>query len=315
MRLLSLLALLLCPAPLLALEFESAESEHYRLSWTSGLEGFAQEIMEGIEASHKRIYSELGSEAKEKIQIYLLRDSTQMRAEAARRHGGEPPEWAGGLAYPSAHHIYLSPDGGPAQLQQTLQHEISHVALGALNPSVPRWFHEGIAIRQSETYSFRRAWLLTEAASQDQLLPLRDLSRGFPKGGPRAGIAYAQAVHFVGWLEDRFGSSRFKALLKALAQEEFPLAIESAFGISLAEIEVEWRKSLRIWWGWLPVLFGSTSLWTLGTLLLILAWRKRCRERVLKMALMAQEEAKEDAPQESPSRVYDPYEGRSPTLH
>ncbi len=307
-------------------ELEATQTAHYAFAWSPGLEGFARTLVDDAEAQHARIYAQLGAEAPAgRTRVTILRDEQAMLAFARSHYGGRPPEWAAGLAYPAQRAILLHVGVGPDQLETTFRHELSHVALGDLSADrVPRWFSEGVAIRQSEGLSLQRAWLLTEAATMNALLPLRDLSAGFPASGARAGVAYAEAVHFVGYLEGEFGAARFRDLLGRLrdGDEDFATATESAFGRPLGAIEADWQAALKVRWGWLPVIFGSTTLWSLGALVLVLAWRRRRRQKAQRLDVMRSHEAVDMADDievahelEAPRRLHDPYDGRPPTIH
>lgn len=327
------LGALLCALALLAgvaraeeVELDHGETDRYAFEWAPGLDGYARALMEDVEEQHDRIYDELGAVAPDgRTRVSLLRDEADMLALARARHRGHPPEWAEGLAYPEARAIFLHVGSGPDALKVTLQHEISHVALGDLSGrGAPRWFSEGVAIRQSEGFSMERAWLLTEAATMGALHPLRDLSRGFPASGARAGVAYAQAVHFVGYLQAEFGMAKFRALLARLrgGEADFAAAVATTYGRSLDVIEADWQSTLKVRWGWIPVLFGSTTLWSLAALALVWGWRRRRRQQADRIEAMRKDEVVEMADDieiahglDAPSSLHDPYDGRPPTIH
>ncbi|MBU0552315.1 hypothetical protein KKB55_22290 [Myxococcota bacterium] len=300
-------------------------SKRYQVTWAEGLSGLAAQLLVWAEAHHDGIYGPLGQEAAGPTQITLCHDGAAMRARALAEQGSSPPEWAAGLAYPQARAIYLHA-ADPSDLEETLRHELSHVAFGQIDPRrrAPRWFAEGLAIRQSEAFSFERVWLLTEAASMQALHPLAELRRGFPEGAPRTSVAYAQAVHFVGWLQGIDDGRPFAALLRRLADDTdvtFEVALAESFATPLEALEARWLSSLRVWWGWLPVLLGSSGLWLIAALLLLLAWGRRRAQGRARMREMAAEEAAHDAPRSPPrslpppERFIDPYGGRPPTLH
>lgn len=307
-----------------AAEFESERTARYVFEWEPGLAGYARQLMSRVEAHHDRIYGELGIEGTEDTRIIVLRDAERLLDEARARFDSHPPEWAAGLAYPAQRTIFVHVSDGPAELDETLQHEISHVAFGEIGPRAPRWFKEGLAIRQSEPIAMDRIWMLTEAATIGVLFRLDDLERGFPASGARAGVAYAQAVHFVGHLQNTYGPDAFRALISGLREGglSFAEAAEQAFPDPLREIEREWLRSLKVSWGWLPVIFGSSTLWVGATVILLLAWRRRRKQKAEKLARMVAEE--EALPPEDvqvaptyirPRPMYDPYEGRPPTIH
>ncbi len=303
------------------------ETPNYRFEWAPGLDGFGEALVDVVEGHHARIYGELGVASGGPTRVTLLDDEAAMLEVAAARHDGHrPPEWARGLAYPRTREIFLHATVGPAQLDVTFQHEISHVALGeiARHAKIPRWFSEGIAIRQSEGFALDRTWLLTQAATVGALLPLRSLSQGFPDSGSRAGVAYAQAVHFVGHLQGEFGAERFRALIAAMREQRLGLtdAVAETYGRSLDSIEADWRGGLEVWWGWLPMVFGSTTLWVFAAFLLVAGWRRHRRLRSARLDSLRALEAVSDAEDieiahalDPPPALHDPYDGRPPTIH
>lgn len=305
--------------------FERKETARYHFEYAEGLHGFAEQLMETVEADHDRIYGELGIETKTPTTVVILGDDDAMLAEAVRRFGGRPPEWAAGLAWPRARTILLHVGVGRDELASTFRHEISHVALGTVGErGIPRWFKEGLAIRQGEGVDLERAWKLTEAATLGVLLPMDDLNRGFPASGARAGVAYAQAVHFVGYLMGTYGEAAFHDLIRRLRDgQTFDEAMAGAYPVSLAEIEADWLSTLKVRWGWLPVIFGSTTLWAIAGVLLVLGWRRRRRQRSARIERLRKEEAVEMAedievalpPFVPPRPLHDPYDGRPPTIH
>ena len=274
--------------------FKEGRTAHYAFEWTRGLDGYAKALMEKAEGHHDRIYGELGVSADPRAtRVSLFANEDEMLEVAEARHGRAPPRWADGLAYPTSREIYLHVGSGPDKLDETFRHEISHIAVGRIAPPgrLPLWFYEGVAIRQSEGISLERAWLLTQAATLGNLLPLDDLARGFPKAGERVGIAYAQSVNFVGHLMSQGDEKAFGAMLASVGEgASLDAAVTRAYGRPLASIEAEWRGNLETRWGWVPILFGTTALWGFAGFLLVSAWRRKRRERRAKMAQMAHED-------------------------
>ncbi len=304
------------------------ETPHYRLEYAPSVAGQAHRLVESLEVWHARIYAELGAEAQGTTTISLMPDERDMFAAVSRRHpGSRPPEWASGLAFPARRSIFLRGDVSAEELIKTTQHEISHVALGSVprgGPHVPIWFNEGVAIRQSEPVAFERIWMMTEAALVDQLLPLSELDRAYPKGGGRVGVGYAQSVHFVGYLISHYGEARFHALVRGLGAPgaRFEAVAEQVYGRPLTGIEAEWRDSLSFWWGWIPVVALGASMWVLMGLLMVWAWRRRRREQSTRMRDLAGLEAVDMAEDieiahdlRPPGGSHDPYHGRPPSIH
>ena len=163
------------------------------------------------------VVAALGVDGDITLSVHISRDAQAMKKRALIEQGGVPPDWADGLAYANSNSIYMHANAPIESFRSTLIHEFAHIAFGVLDvhKRAPRWFNEGTAIWLSETSRMERTWTLTKAALANTLLPLRNISSYFPSGGARAEIAYAQAVHFVDFLNERYGRGKFRKLLKA----------------------------------------------------------------------------------------------------
>ncbi len=247
----------------------------------------------------KTVSRQLGLSATGYIRIRIARDAREMRNLALNEQKSLPPEWAQGLAYPNRGFVYLHRDGPVEEIHETLVHELSHIAFEQVDrfDVTPRWFGEGLAVWQSESDGLNRVWLLTKAALADRLFRLAELNRGFPLNGARAEVAYAQAVHFIGFLHDSYGPTRFQALLKSLRSVKAPFSehIEQVYGLALGRLELAWRSNIRGGWGYLALLADSTTLFVLCTILLVIGWRQRRRERRQRLEQLRRDEAALDA--------------------
>jgi tetratricopeptide (TPR) repeat protein len=104
----------------------------------------------------------------------------------------------------------------------TLWHELAHTfTLGLSGNRVPRWFTEGLSVH--EEHRARPGWgddvtvEFLRALEAGELLPIRDLNRGFvrPKGPEQVAISYYQASLVVEWIEAQKGIAALVDLLKA----------------------------------------------------------------------------------------------------
>ena len=155
----------------------------------------------------------------------------------------------------------------------------------------------------------------------DSLYPLQDLDRGFPTNGARAGVAYAQAVHFVGFVRTEYGAEKFGRFVQLLGVGDlsFGESVETAFGLPLWELEREWRGRIQSRWGWVGLLFGESTLWVFAALLLVIGWYRRRRQAAARLRQMKLEEQALMGDPEPNSPVdgnyVEPYDGRTPTIH
>ena len=217
--------------------------------------------------------------------------------EALALPGGRPPGWAVALAYP-AHQIILldalslhAPDG-----QQTLRHELAHVALGQLAKDWPRWFQEGVAQNVTgERYSLTHYSALFRAVTQERVFHFEDLEDDWPDHPADVEVAYAQSAAFVAHLSGKFGPQAMGLLVDGVRKgEPFEQAFGKAFRTSLLVEETDWREMLAARYGWLPLTTSSALLWLVASALCVAAYVRRRQQKEARLAEMAAQDAAED---------------------
>ena len=76
---------------------------------------------------------------------------------------------------------------------------------------------------------------------------LQDLEQHFPKSGARAGVAYAQSVHFVGFLIQRDGNDKLLECLRLARTTtlDFDDILTRVYGEGLSDLEEDWRTEVE----------------------------------------------------------------------
>jgi hypothetical protein len=183
-------------------------------------------------------------------------------------------------------------------LSALLRHELTHVALAdaVSNHHVPRWFNEGLAIRESGEVPWARSRTLWDASLSNRLLPLEALDQGFPGDRYDVNIAYAESADFVNFLMRDTDRARFGSLVERVrAGTEFSRALEDAYGTDMRKLEYEWQEAVGRRFGLVPMLTGGGVLWTPIVGLAGAAWLKKRRRAKAKLAQWAREEAELDS--------------------
>ncbi|HWK89945.1 MAG TPA: hypothetical protein VNP72_08110 [Longimicrobium sp.] len=210
-------------------------------------------------------------------------------AHFAAATGGEPPEWAGGVAIPAARLIvvpaYAVPGVRTEDAAATLRHEVVHLALHARLPEpIPRWFDEGYAEIASGSWNAEGAWALRVAFMLGRAPPLDSLELGWPRGAGRARLAYLLSATAVDHLRRRSGERGFALLMRNWQREgELDRALRITFGITPGQLEDEWKRDVRRRYGWLSLGANLGVLWFLVALVSVALWlprRRRNRRRV-----------------------------------
>lgn len=151
--------------------------------------------------------------------------------------------------------IMAGPRMGARQLRILLSHEYGHVATFTYHEDVaenlPWWVAEGVAELAAERYAGAaaregmedavRAW-----AKAGTLAAWEDMADFRETPSRLHGHVYLQGHHFVGYVSERFGRSARNAWIRRLASGD-PLdeASREALGVSFADLDREWRESLR----------------------------------------------------------------------
>lgn len=213
--------------------------------------------------------------------------------------GARAPGWAAGVAYPDHGLVVIDAQasGRGGDVRGVLKHELAHVALGRLvHGRVPHWFTEGFAILYAGEWSLSRSTTLARATAAGALIPVDDLVGGWPGSPTDVDLAYAQSASLVSYLSGAGDGRVLQRLVHSLGEGvPFDDALRSAYGQPLVIVEIDWKKTLRGRYGWLPFFLDQELLWGIGGLLLATAaWRARARSK-RRLAEMAEAEAREES--------------------
>lgn len=266
----------------------------FRLVHTQAATGAAKMLSGQIEPLRDQIQQVLGRDWDGITEVRV--GVGRAEYEALALPGGTPPSWAVALAYPDANiilldaHSLVKGDG-----QDTLRHELVHVALGRLGHNWPRWFHEGLALMVTgeQRYSVTQYATLARAVNTDRIFRFEDLAEGFPDLPADVEIAYAQSAVFVRWLHDRYGADGFGKLVDGVqAGEPFEKAFGKAFHTSLQQEEKAFTAELPGRYPLWPVIATGTTMWVGLSAMVVWAYFRRRRYVI---ALRAEQEAQEAA--------------------
>jgi hypothetical protein len=232
-----------------------------------------------------RLAERLGVRAGGRLDVYVA----PTQEDFARLQPGVPPDWADGTAWPQHGLVFLRAPSARLQatdpLEQVLDHEIVHVlvgrafAEGGARSGPPRWLQEGLAQWMSGELGPDTARTLSEGG----IIPLTELTRGFPADPIRARLAYAASVDFVGFVASEWGEDALRGLLHGMAGGmDVEDALLAATGESFTSVEAAWRADWAdpIFWARLARV-STDALWALAAVGIVVgAFRVRKRNRV-----------------------------------
>lgn len=238
------------------------------------------------------IASELGLGSVDSYEIYLASN----RKEYMALVGGRIPEWSEACADSRRGRICVNAGAvlmSPRPLKIVIKHELSHlfIAQRVEGTRCPRWFLEGVAMRQSGEWTFSDQWRLQLSLWRKDVPGLRELDAGFPRWGSDAKLAYGISYIAVSELfAQRPGDL---ATLTAFARdtEDFGEAFYLTFAKSQSDFAEEFRVILNKKYRKRGVLLAASPFWAAAGLFFLGIYILKMRRSKKKIEQWEEEEA------------------------
>jgi hypothetical protein len=218
--------------------------------------------------------------------------------------GQRPERWVAGAAFPGQNLLAVKLDGSPLlkpfseRPRAVLEHELAHLVIHRRGTGgLPGWFDEGLSmwaarqLPEPEELTF-----LSGLARIGGLHPLAALEAEMPRSHDLAAIAYQESGLLLEWMTRRWGP---RAPARLLASVEgggsFKSALEAESGLSPQEFERQFLSWLSGRRSLLEVVIYSVNLWTLTSLLALLAIGRSVLRRRRLLCKMEEAEREEEA--------------------
>jgi hypothetical protein len=198
------------------------------------------------------------------------------------------PTWIAGFAQQES--VVIFPSRSPSYpdntLDDVLRHEVTHVLIWRVTSGrpIPRWFNEGLATSAERSQGLRDKTQLYLQLVSGSPSSLDEIDRLFGGGPSDQARAYLLSGAIVQSLISEHGQNVAARILERVGNgESFESAFADVVGQSPSAEETEFWKRQRVWTAWIPVLSSQETLWSVITLLAILAiWRRRKRNAELR---------------------------------
>jgi hypothetical protein len=278
------------------LALDRLTTARFRFVFTQQSKTMAETLATKLEGIRDDVARQLGVDWPGITEVRVGFDRQEFEALAL---AGQPPPWAVALAYPGQNTMLLDAqalvrEGG----EDTVRHEMVHIALGQLGGDWPRWFHEGYAqdVTQERRFRSEPFGSLARAVAADRVFHLRELETEFPSSGTDAQVAYALSAAFIEFARARHGPHTWPAVIDLVrAGRPFAQAYGLVTRTSVGADDIDFRQELPRRYPWWALAHDGTPLWGAAGVLMVVAWGRRRSEVKRLRARLAFIERQEDA--------------------
>jgi hypothetical protein len=227
--------------------WQTLEAGPLKVHWYQGDANFGPAALDTAQAGLESIARLIPPNLEEPVEIFIYANADDLRG--ALTSGNE--NWIAGHADPTLGVVMIVIEPGAEQritMEQRIPHELMHImmyrSVGVGYNNIPAWLREGTATLAEIYPNADYDRVLAEAATNNNLIPWKDLCTTFPSDAGQAFLAYAESRSFTDYLYDTYGSTGLQNLVRFYGDGvDCEHGTERAFGVSLSSLEADWRSS------------------------------------------------------------------------
>jgi hypothetical protein len=157
-------------------------------------------------------------------------------------------EWTGAVNFSGKATIAIGL-GPMSWMERVIPHELTHAMLNQVTKppfgDIPRWLHEGLAMRSEGGMSLEERATLSDAIQDDTLVSLRALNSAFADARDQAILSYAESYSLVSFIIDAYGAEKLGELIGVFAEgAHYDDAMLQVFGVDMDGMEDLWREHI-----------------------------------------------------------------------
>lgn len=226
-------------------DWQSLGNEHVIVYWYDRPANFGEALFEAAAEGYDHVASITGITTERPARVVIYNNRRDFCAFYAPN---SCEDWISGGAF-SGITVQWSTDRDWL-VYDVVPHELAHVFYNEIFRDtwvrVPTWFNEGIAVYNERTDHIQEMALVTAAAADGTLIPLRHM------GTQASGLAhdaihlwYAEAYSLIAFIADAYGEQKLGEVILTLA-DNHPMeeTLQRTLGMDLIEFEMAWREWL-----------------------------------------------------------------------
>lgn len=254
--------------------WQTLESGMLRVSWYTGDSSYGQAALRAAEAGLDSVSRLIPVDLSQPVEFFIYENMRDLHGTLSPGSQG----WIAGHADPALGVVMVAIEPGPDQqtiMHQRLPHEMMHVMLYRAADhgyeNLPAWLSEGMSSLAELAPNATYERVLGEAVAREDWIPIAHLCRSFPADTDRAYLAYAESQSFAGYLHKTYGTAGLLKLATSYANgAECQDGPQTALGVPLSELEVDWHASVAGQSTFLPALQGMAPYLVMLLLVLLM---------------------------------------------
>lgn len=238
-------------------------AEDVTVYWTGNDADLGQTAWKIVSESRQTLDEILPPTAVSPLNLYIYPATADLRA--GLRLAGR--DWLDGHTDPDLGVLLVTavnPLTAAADLRQSIPHELTHLRLHQLGPTVdlPFWYEEGLALLAAAPNGAGDD-LVATAVAEKTTLPLLLLCTSFPDAAPQSDLALAQSVSLLRTIQAQFGDQALRQLGAVyLSGAGCEAGLAQTLDMSLVALNVTWLAAQAPQPAWLTFI-SQNGLWLL----------------------------------------------------
>jgi hypothetical protein len=222
-------------------EWDVLEGDLVRLYWHDQDQAFGQRYFDAAVAAADDLSAEFDVSPKDPVSIVIY--NSHLELMSALQEGSA--EWTGAVTFGEKGAIAIGL-GAESWMEKVIPHELTHAMLyQVIMPpfgDIPRWLHEGLAVRSEGGMSLEERTALEAAIKDNSLLSLRVLNSAFADARDQAILSYAESNSLITFIIDEYGTAKMAELIAVFAEgAHYDDALIEVFGVDMDGMEDLWR--------------------------------------------------------------------------
>jgi hypothetical protein len=221
------------------------EGEQVRLYWHDQDQEFGERLFAAAEDAAGKLSAEFNVGSKSPVSIVIYNSHQELMAVLQ----DSSAEWTGAVTFGGRVGVIAVGLGQMSWMERVIPHELTHAMLFQVTKppfgDIPRWLHEGLAVRSEGGMNAEERMALADAIETDTLIALRALNSPFPDQRDRAILSYAQSNSLINFIIEEYGTDKLGEVISVFAEgAHYDDAMIEVFGVDMDGVEDLWRAHI-----------------------------------------------------------------------